>query len=318
MAGRDVRDGIESLRHSRINFAQYSAQVVAQFADFLIAVFWILSQRPIQDHLQTWRHGTRSSFVQRLWLFMQHGVAHVDAGLSLKRPGAGEHLVKQHAGREDVRARIDAFAARLLRRGIGSRAVRNANFGEVGVMNSAWAGAFAIQKFRQAKVENLRLTRRRHHHVAGLDVAMNDAARVRRSQRVGDLDRDRKRAAQIQRPARDKLAHVLPVDELHRNKVDAADIVEIKNRADVWMIERGCEPRFALEPLEVGFLGRQFRRQDLDHDRPAQLGVGRFVNCSLPTGANLFEDSVIPKFCADHFRVYLTPAARRLATGAVR
>ena len=100
--------------------------------------------------------------------------------------------------------------------------------------------------------------------------------------------------------------------------MDAADIVEIKNRADVRMIERGGEPRFALEPLEVGFLGRQFRRQDLDHDRPAQLGVGRFVNCSLPTGANLFEDSVIPKFCADHFRVYLTPAAQRLATGAVR
>src|SRR6266581_9471215 len=64
MAGRDVRDGIESLRHSRTNFAQYSAQVVAQFADFLIAVFRILSQRPIQDHLQTWRHGARSSFVQ--------------------------------------------------------------------------------------------------------------------------------------------------------------------------------------------------------------------------------------------------------------
>src|SRR5438045_2614275 len=70
MAGRDVRDGIESRRHSRINFAQYSAQVVAQFADFLIAVFRILGQRPIEDQLQTWRHGIRSSFVQGLWLFM--------------------------------------------------------------------------------------------------------------------------------------------------------------------------------------------------------------------------------------------------------
>ena len=179
-------------------------------------------------------------------------------------------------------------------------------------MNSAGTRTFAIQKFRQAKVENLRLTCGRHHHVAGLDVAMNDAARVRSSQRVGDLDSNRKRAAQIQGPARDKLTHVLPVDELHRNEVNPLNIVEIKNRADVRMIERGCEPRFALEPLEVGFLGRQFRRQDLDHDRPAQLGIGRFVNCSLPAGANHFEDPVIPKFCADHFRVYLTPAAQRL------
>src|ERR1700687_2675589 len=98
-------------------------------------------------------------------------------------------------------------------------------------MNSTGAGGFAIHELRQTKVEDLRLTRGRDHHVAGFDVAMDDSAGVRGGQRVGDLNCDWKRAAQIEWPTVNQLAHVLSIDELHRDEVDAVDIVEIKNRA---------------------------------------------------------------------------------------
>ena len=59
---------------------------------------------------------------------MQYGVPHIDAGFALKRPGAGQHFVEQHARRKNVGALIDTFATRLLRRGIGGRAVRDSDF----------------------------------------------------------------------------------------------------------------------------------------------------------------------------------------------
>ena len=127
-------------------------------------------------------------------------------------------------------------------------------------MNSAGSSAFGIQQFCQAKIEDLGLTRRRDHHVAGFDVAMNDSARVRGGQRVGHLDGNRKRAAQIEGAAVDKLTHILAFDELHRDEVDAADLVEIEDSADVGMVERRSETGFALKSLDVGFFDCQLRR----------------------------------------------------------
>src|SRR5207302_4534991 len=105
-------------------------------------------------------------------------------------------------------------------------------------MNSARACAFGVQKFCQSKIEDLGLTRRRDHHVAGFNVAMNYSARVSGRERVRNLDANRKGAAQIEGAAVDQLAHILAFDELHRDEMDAADFVQIKNCADVRMIER--------------------------------------------------------------------------------
>ena len=87
---------------------------------------------------------------------MKHRVPHIDARLSLKRPDAGQHLVKQNACRKNIGARIDAFAAGLLRRSIGRCAIRNSNFGEIRVMDSRRAHAF-INQFRQTEIEDLDL-----------------------------------------------------------------------------------------------------------------------------------------------------------------
>ena len=51
----------------------------------------------------------------------------------------------------------------------------------------------------------------------------------------------------------DQFTDVLPVDKLHRDEVNALDLVQIENRADIRMIQRRRQSRFALEPLEVGF-----------------------------------------------------------------
>ncbi len=60
---------------------------------------------------------------------MKYGVAHIDAGLSLKRPGARQHFVKQHTRGKDVRSRIHLVTARLFGSCVGGRAVRNTELG---------------------------------------------------------------------------------------------------------------------------------------------------------------------------------------------
>ena len=51
MTRRHVRDGCESLRAASLDFAQHRAQVIAEFANFLIALLWIFGQRAIENRL---------------------------------------------------------------------------------------------------------------------------------------------------------------------------------------------------------------------------------------------------------------------------
>src|ERR1041384_5963640 len=122
-------------------------------------------------------------------------------------------------------------------------------------MNSA-GDVTLINELGQTKVENLDLTRGRDHHVAGFDVTMDDAAFVSGRQRVGDLNRDRERAREIEWTTVNQFANVFAFDELHGDEMHAIQVIEIEDGADVRVIERRGESCFALEPFEVGFFDR--------------------------------------------------------------
>src|SRR3954452_17371465 len=104
-----------------------------------------------------------------------------------------------------------------------------------------------LDQFRETEVEHFHRSGARDHHVARLDVAMHDAAIVRYCERVSYLNRDRERTAQIEWLTVDDLAHVSPLDELHRDELSVAGFVQTEDRADVWMIERRRELGFAFE-----------------------------------------------------------------------
>ena len=105
-------------------------------------------------------------------------------------------------------------------------------------MNAAGVRFRFVEQFRQAKIKHLHLATVCDHHVAGLDIAVDDAARVRRGQRVRHLNPNPQSAFQFQRPPVDQLAHIAAFDVLHRDEVQTFGFVEIKDRADVRMIER--------------------------------------------------------------------------------
>ena len=105
-------------------------------------------------------------------------MTHLDRSLTLKRPGAGQHFVKQYARGKNVSTRIHSIAACLLGCGVSRGAVGNADFRDLGMVNSGRARGFFVEEFRESEVEYFDLAGRRHHYVTGFDVAMNDAAGV--------------------------------------------------------------------------------------------------------------------------------------------
>src|SRR5438045_7137807 len=90
---------------------------------------------------------------------------------------------------------------------------------------------------------------------------MNDAARVRRRERVRHLNPDAQSAFQFQRPAVDQLAHILAFDILHRDEVQAFGFIHIKDGADVRMSNAEASrasrsKRFKLVSLPVSSAGK--------------------------------------------------------------
>lgn len=121
-----------------------------------------------------------------------------------------------------------------------------------------------------------------------------------RGECVGNLNGDQERALQLERVPANQLPYVATFDVLHGDEVVSFGFVEIEDSADVWMIERGGEARFALKALEVCFSGGQLSGQDFDYNRAAKLSVRSFVHGALPANAELFENLVISQELSDH------------------
>ncbi len=168
-------------------------------------------------------------------------------------------------------------------------------------MNAAGCGFRIVQKLCEAEVQHLHLARRRYHHVSRLDVAMNDAPTVRCRECVGDLQTDQQRRFQFEWTACDELPHILAFNELHRDEMEPVNFVQIVDSADVWMVQRRCEARFAFESFQVCFLRAQFRWNDLDHNRASEFEVGRFVHFALPAHTELVSDAIVAKSLTYHF-----------------
>jgi hypothetical protein len=85
-----------------------------------------------------------------------------------------------------------------------------------------------------------------------------------------------------------------PFDELHRDEVHAAARSRIVNRDDVGMRERRSRARFLEQTAALSGMSREFRRQDLQGNEPAQLFVIGPVYRAHPAFAGLFANLVVP------------------------
>ena len=211
--------------------------------------------------------------VQGTRLFAHHGVQRVEERLALENSLARQQLVQHGAEAEDIRPHVRGFALRLLRRHVRRRPKHRA-----GDRPRRIIGAFR-QDLREPEVEQLRAARR-HHDVGRLQIAVQDALRVRGVQRVGHLRGDLQHLTQRHRTVQRR-----PVDVFH-DEIPGPDVVE---HADVRVVQRGDGASLLLEALAVRAI------ECFDRDRAAETGVGRLVDLAHAAGADGRDDLVRTK-----------------------
>ncbi len=124
----------------------------------------------------------------------QHRGQGVRDRLALEGAPAGEHLVEEAAERPDVGPGVDALAAGLLGAHVAGgaedharrRRRRGHRWRQLGVTGRY----LGLERLGETEVQHLDRAVRGQHHVARLEVAVDDAVVVRRLERFGDASGD--------------------------------------------------------------------------------------------------------------------------------
>ena len=162
----------------------------------------------------------------------------------------------------------------------------------------AGAGHRDRPELREAKVEQLDATLG-HHHVAWLQVAMDDPLAMGGVERVSDQDAVAKDLIQ-RKGAVDKAAFQrLPFKVLHDQEVDVAVLTDIVEYTDVGVRQRRNGP-FALEAVPTIGILTVVAGQGLDRHRAIQSGVTGLVNLAHAARADEGQDFVRAQPCAWH------------------
>ena len=123
---------------------------------------------------------------------------------------------------------------------------------------------------RQPEVEHLHAAVRRHDDVGRLQIAVGDAAIVRRGDGFRDLHAVSQQPVRGDAAGADAVREVLPLDELHREGQDAFRFLDRVNRRDVRMAQGRERTRFAPEAIAEGRILRIRLGNDLHRDLPVE------------------------------------------------
>ena len=92
----------------------------------------------------------------------------------------------------------------------------------------------------------------------------------------------------------------LAVDELENEKADSLRLLHAVDRTDVRVIQRGEDPRLALEAGQALRVARELARQDLDRDLATEFDVARPVHFAHAARAEQRFEAISSKVPADH------------------
>ena len=200
---------------------------------------------------------------------------------------ADEHLIPDDAQRILVAAAVEvALPHCLFGRHVGRRADRDAREGQPGV---------ARGRARDTKVGDESATCRPiDENVVRLDVAMDDAARVRVVQRIRDLTEDAAYGIHGEpRLACESCREALALDERHDEKHDPATLIDGVDRYDVWVTELRGRLCLAQEPSADVFVECQLGRKGLHRNVSMQPQIERAIHRGHSAAADLGLDQVL-------------------------
>ena len=117
----------------------------------------------------------------------------------------------------------------------------------------------------------LGVARRRDQHVGGFDIAVHEAALMRRVQRERDGRQQRGGAPRVERAVVvQERAQVGALDVARGQEQDAVALTGFVHRQDVGMLDRRAEPGLSLEPRAERFVAGQVGRDHLERDETVE------------------------------------------------
>ena len=232
-------------------------------------------------------------------LDVQRRVHRVDRRITLEGATSRKQFVEDAAKGKNVSPMIDGAAPHLLRRHVAGRAQHRPRAREATGHRRHLCGGGCVRLDGggpgETEVENLHLPVVQDEDVVGLEIAMHDAACMRRFEPARSLRRDGGRLLRRQRTAADQVAQRLAFEQFGDGVVHAVVAAEIVNREDVGMRERGDGARFAFEPRDAIRVGADRGRQHLECDIAPQLDVMRAVDLTHSARAEQADDLVTPE-----------------------
>ena len=244
-----------------------------------------LGQRLRHDLVDRWRQVGAQGPQRR------HGRGHLrphhrEARVALERRLPGEHLERGAGQGVEVGAAVERPALDLLRRHVVERAQELAGQRQ----RSRRDPLLAEPEVGQVQVVRLGAA---DQHVAGLHVAVHQAAGVRLVERGRGLG-DEANGPGGRQPVLglEQRAHVLPVDVAHGDEQGPVRLARVEDRDDVRVIDGRRGPHLPEKPLPVSLVAGELGCQDLQRHGPVQPSVGCAVDDRHPAAANLLFDRV--------------------------
>ena len=143
-------------------------------------------------------------------------------------------------------------------------------------------GAPALQAPGQAEIRHLRRAVRGEQDVGRLEIAVHDAALVRRVDGVGQGRHQRRRLANRLRNPLDLLSQAAALDQLHREVRPAVHLAHVVELDHVRVAQSSHRFRLAQETLPLVRPGIGAGQQHLQGDGPVEAQVPRFVDDPRP------------------------------------
>ena len=306
----DRRPGRRAVER-RVRCTHQAQQVVAQLRRPAVPQERLLGQAQADDLVEAVRQPRHEAAGRRGRVVQDRGHDR-ELPLAAERPLPGRHLVEDDSEREEVAPVIHPALLDLLRRHVGRGPDDAPGPGQTGVLRPLPERSLLVERSLLARsqlgdpeIEDFDAPVAGHHDVARLQIAVDDAPRMRRLQRLGQGERQGKQAIEGDRTAGgEQVGHRLPLDHLQDEEMQALGFLHRVDGDDVRMVERGDRPGLALEALQVARIQGPVRREDLEsHPALETLVLGEedlaHSSASKPPDHPVVGEGAMGQLCCD-------------------